>query len=433
MGMIIFALVVSAFFWLTFRNTACSVAAFICMFVVEQWGALYVPIIAANGTLFNLTILGLLAASWFRIPPGASLEFIQYPIRLLLIILLFYTLVTTLWSPIGASATQRLTDASFYLIPALFIAPLLLRNANDFTRMLDAVNWLGGVLVIAFAYIPTFVGRSVTASEASLVEDAVSGPLTLATFSGIVAIVTVLRVKITPLHLLWTAVVFGSAIYLQAKTGSRGQLAFTLAAIMFALPTLWKGFSVNKVLLYCLAGLTVAATIFIVTNTENTLSARLDAEVVDRSVSGRLDWTLTMLELWSTDFKTIIFGLGSSASWAVIDFYIHNVTIETLTELGLIGFLLLSLVVTWIVQLAYSGRVRSHLSIESARDFAALYGCWLLAYFLSFKQGSMLGSLDLFLYAVLLEKCVSMGQLSFLKKGKQRRRRRSKPQAHAFG
>ena len=424
MGILIFAIIVSLFFWLTFKNMSYAVTVFICMFAAEQWGTIYLPFIAQNGTLFNALILCLLAVSWFRIPAGATIEIIQYPIRLLLISLLFYTLVSTIWSPFEASATQRLSDASYYLVAALLIAPLLLRKPEDFTRMLDAVNWLGGAIVIAFAYIPSFDGRSVAASDAVFTEDALSLPLALSTFSGVVAIVSVIRVKKSPIHILWAVFVFGSAVYLQVKTGSRGQFAFTLAAIMFCLPTLWKGFSVNRVFLYCLAALLIAATIFVVVNTENTLSARLGADSVDGAVGNRFEFAIVMLDLWSTDFTTIIFGLGSSASWAVIDIYIHNVTLEVLAELGLIGFLLLSLAVTWIIQLGYSGKVRRQLSIDSARDFAALFGCWLLAYLTSFKQGAMIGSVDLFFYAALLEKCVIIGQLSFLEKGKKRKRRK---------
>ena len=400
------------------------------MFAAEQWGAIYVPFIAQNGTLFNILVLSLLIANYFRTPPGATFEFIMYPIRTLLILLFFYAVVTTTWAPVSGLPVQRLSDASIYLVAILFIAPLLLSKPSDFTRMLDGVNWLGGAMVIAFAYLPSFEGRTVAATndafDEAVAEQIVGLPLTLATFAGVVAIVSVLRVKRMPIHMLWTAFVFISAMYLLAKTGSRGQFFFTLGAIMLSLPTLWKGFSINRVFLYCLAGVLIAITLFVVINTENTISSRLGEEGVARGFAVRFETTIIMLGLWSADFKTIIFGLGSSASWAVVGIYIHNVTLEVLAELGLIGFGLLSIAVTWIIQLAYSGKIRKQLSNDSARDFAALYGCWLLVYFISFKQASLVDSIDLILYAALLEKCVrvSLNASRLRHSAKSRKRRR---------
>ena len=215
---------------------------------------------------------------------------------------------------------------------------------------------------------------------------------------------------------------FVSAMYLLAKTGSRGQFVSTLGAIMLSLPTLWKGFSINRVFLYGLAGFLVVITLFVVINTENSLSSRFSEEALEGGLSARFETTIVMLELWSADFKTIIFGLGSSAAWAAVGIYIHNVTFEVLTELGLIGFFLLSLAVTWIIQLAYSGKIRRQLSDDSARNFAALFGCWVLAYLVSFKQEALLGSIDLFFYAALLEKCVDAGRSSHTAKARKRGR-----------
>ena len=145
MGAAVFGIYALIFGALSIRHVSYALVALICMFAYEQWGAIYLSFVASNGTLVNIAALTLVAIAWFRLPAGSSFEIVQYPTRALLTLFLLYTFTTTLWSPPDAEATKRFLDESHYLITATILAPLLIRTSADFSRVLDAVTWVGGL------------------------------------------------------------------------------------------------------------------------------------------------------------------------------------------------------------------------------------------------------------------------------------------------
>lgn len=409
MGALVFMLYGALFVGLTLRHVSYGLLALICMFAFEQWGAINIPFVAQNGSLVNLGIIVLAAFAWFRVPTGSTMEFLVYPNRLLLLLLLGYAFASTLWAPTDANSAQRFLDSVHYLLMAVLIAPLLVLTPRDITRVLDALTLFGGALVILFAFVPSFEGRGI-AFEYDL-EQTLSLPLTLSTFAGVVMLVTVLRLRSGLLRILWALVVFGSALFLISKTGSRGQFIFALGALLICLPARWKNFSVNKVMVYLLLGLLAVGAFLIVTQTENTLSTRLDTG--DTATESRVRMIRILLEAWSSgDPVALVFGLGSSASWSdgLVQFYPHVVPLEILGELGFIGFALFALVVVSLFLKAFSGTMKARVADQSLIDFAALFGAFVFTLLISCKQGSFLNSTDMLMYAVLAEKCFVLGQ-----------------------
>lgn len=396
------------FVGLTVRHVSYGLFALICMFAFEQWGAINIPFVAQNGSLVNLAIILLVGFAWFRVPTGSTLEFLVYPNRLLLLLLIGYAFISTQWAPTDAKSAQRFLDSAHYLVMAVMIAPLLVLNSKDFTRVLNALTLFGGILVILFAFVPAFEGRSLV-SEYDL-EETLSLPLTLSGFAGTVMLVTVLRMRIGLAQIVWALLVFGSAMFLISKTGSRGQFFFALGALLICLPARWKRFSVNKFFVYFLLGAIAFGAFLIVTTTENTLSARLDSG--DTATDSRVRMISILLEAWASDPVALVFGLGSSASWSqpLVQFYPHVVPLEILGELGFVGFGLFSLVVVSLFLKAFSGGQKSKVSDQSLTDFAGLFGAFVFALLISCKQGSFLSSTDILMYAVLAEKCFLLGQ-----------------------
>ena len=435
MGAAVFALYGLVFGALTIRHVSFALLAIICMFAFEQWGALHIVAVAENGTLVNLCIIVLAAIAWFRLPPGTSFEFLLYPNRLLLMLLMFYAMASTLWSPTDADATTRFMDSVHYNIAGLLIAPLLVMTSRDITRVLDSVNIVGGLLVILFAYVPTFEGRSMV--TAYNLEEMISLPLTIGDFAGWVMLISIMRMRARLWSVLWSLLVFGSALFLITKTGSRGQLIFGLAALLICLPAKWKNFSVNKVLVYLLLGLLAAAAFAIVTQTENTLSSRMQSEYTDSATQTRVEMATALLDVWvEGDLMTLIFGLGSSASWSpdIVGFYPHVIPLEILGELGFLGFILFSLVVMSLFLKAYSGKQKRELGNQELTDFSALFACFVFALLISCKQGTLIYSMHLMMYAALAEKSFVLGtnkgrrqfaRKSFLRKSMNMRRRRA--------
>jgi len=410
MGAAVFGLYALAFGALSIHHVSYALVGLICVFAFEQWGAIYLPFVATNGTLVNIFILSLVAIAWFRLPGGSTFELVRYPTRLLLTLFLGYTFATTLWSPPDANATERFLNEFHYLVAALIVAPLLIRTSADFTKVLDAVTGLGGILVILFAFVPDFKGRSLLL-EYDL-EETLGLPLALGDFAGVVFLITALRLRFSLINIIWAAAVCGSSLYLITQTGSRGQLFFATGALVVCFPVRWKAFSVNRIMAMILVLLIAAAALFIVINTENTLSSRMAIDDDDAlGTTPRIEMAMILIEAWAADPSVMLFGLGSSASWSrtLISGYSHVVPIEILGELGLVGFVLFGTCVLTLFLQAFTGKQRVQLDQKTLNNFAALMACWVFSLLLSCKQGTLLYSTGLFMYAALAEKCLILG------------------------
>ncbi len=412
MGAAVFGIYALIFSALSIRHVSYAVLAVICMFAFEQWGGIYISFVAVNGTLVNLFVLALVALAWFRLPAGASFEFVQYPTRTLLMFFVGYIFLSTTWAPLDANASARFLNEFHYIVAGLFIAPVLIRSSADFTRVLDAVTWVGGSLVILFAFVPDFEGRSLLV-EYDLAET-LTLPLALGDFAGLVALVTFLRIRTKLVILLWSLIVTCCALYLITKTGSRGPLFFSLITIVVCFPLRWKNFSLNRLFAILFMLLLAAVAAFIVIKTENTLSVRMDASGDnfgdELGTIHRVDAAQVILDKWLEQPSSMVFGMGSSASWSrsMLSGYSHVIPIEILVELGLFGLVLFSTAMLTLFLRAFTGSTRRTMSEESIRNFSALFGCFLFTNLLYLKQGSTIFAFDLFMYAALTEKCLRL-------------------------
>jgi hypothetical protein len=135
-------------------------------------------------------------------------------------------------------------------------------------------------------------------------------------------------------------------------------------------------------------------------------STRWEDRMIRQDLEGRIDGAITLLRTWAGSPLTLFFGLGSSASFDpdILGFYPHILPLEILGEEGIVGFTLFGLAVF------YTMRSASRL-LHATRDLpqeratiATLFGLYLYAVLLSLKEGALLGTHDLFLYAILIGK-----------------------------
>lgn len=121
--------------------------------------------------------------------------------------------------------------------------------------------------------------------------------------------------------------------------------------------------------------------------------------------TGRFDPAMRLLTVWgdSNPLRWII-GLGSAASFApeIIGFYPHLVPLEVLGELGVIGFVLFLVIIvrTFLLVKRSSGYVTQDPPLRGL--VATIGGLFLFEFILCFKQGSLLGSTNLFAFAILV-------------------------------
>ena len=99
-----------------------------------------------------------------------------------------------------------------------------------------------------------------------------------------------------------------------------------------------------------------------------------------------------------------ITDIPGALSTELIGVYPHVVLLEILGEEGVIGFVLFVSIVLVSVRQAKRFKAVTILSKEAKKVYAANFGCLIYTLLLSFKQGSLINSPEIFLFAIISEK-----------------------------
>jgi hypothetical protein len=367
------------------------------MYALEQLVQALNPFYVAHTVTINLVVGFIASLSLFRVVTSAPVTetlALSKP-GWLGLTLVFYSLISTLWSP-DPSLSLTVWMSSFpYVVLSLIIAPILLKNVSRFDAVFGLFIVFGVLICVALLLGVSWDQRNVliTTEEG---RGMWGNPLAVASLAGTVSLVALLY---RPSYagaayrlMRWSAAAV--AIILIVKSGSRGQLMFVFVSLLLVSPflvrqSMWKG--IAAVLLVAAIMLAAAAW---------SLEAfwqgsdRWSADNMDSSAEGRLDNALFLVSLAASEPGTLIFGLGNSAAYDrhLLGIYPHFVPLEVLAEEGLVGFGIYTLLI--------------------AATFASLMRCWKLAplvpvtdslvvtlgavfvfnWLLSWKQGSMLGN-----------------------------------------
>jgi hypothetical protein len=136
-------------------------------------------------------------------------------------------------------------------------------------------------------------------------------------------------------------------------------------------------------------------------------SARWESSRSAEDVAGRFANAELLLRASTADFRSTLFGLGNSSAFKLLGIYPHITGLEVIAEEGLIGAVLYFA----ILFLA----VRSITRIISRPDFtdlkrnvlAMITGLFVFELLVSWKQGSLLISVYVFAYAIILARLES--------------------------
>jgi O-antigen ligase len=243
--------------------------------------------------------------------------------------------------------------------------------------------------------------------------EAIRLPLAIAQLGAIVFVISVLFFRWRGAAGLVALGLMAISAVLVIKTGSRGQLISMILAAMLFFP-ISRGWSLSRGTLVGLgaAALAIAAIWTFLPDLSNLLSTqegRFDAERAMEDYETRVAAADRLLDVYlSSGVLVLLFGLGNSASFApqVVGFYTHIVPVEILCELGAVGFLLfvgaLGFTVRALIRLA-SIMSSPQISSETRRAVACLSALALIELLLSFKQGSLVRDVNLFLFPILIE------------------------------
>ncbi|MEM7809275.1 MAG: hypothetical protein AAF561_14290 [Planctomycetota bacterium] len=394
-----------------FRRPSVAVAAFLCTYGLEQWAQSRSTWFFINSSLTNMATGGLLVwALMMRVVKGQGIVQGGVPPVAILIGALFgWVVLSVLWSPVPATSAANIKEQFPYLVAAIVLMPLIVRDFADARAGLLMTVFLGMVILLLLLTTTNWTGREITfAGVGGTVKDERGNPLAIASLGGWIALIALLfnfKGLSTPMTIIRYAVVV-LGLLIAIRSNSRGQVFALVTAGLLFLP-LSRQLKNAKQLVVVGAGvaLVLGITFLLFQSQGLTESERWSTEqMVETYGDSRLGPAGMLLEAWWAEGPAAwIIGLGSSASFSgeIVGFYPHLVLLEVLGELGFIGFtLLVSLTAVTFYNAYRIAKVSEDPQLRGVA--AALAALFMFEVILSFKQGSLLGTPMAFGFAMLI-------------------------------
>jgi len=390
------------------KNPATVYAYMLSIYAWEQWLQAKDVFFVNNASFINVTsgIVVLIAVliTWLR-NKGIFVN-INYISRMILL-LYCYVFISCFWSPVLDVSLFNFKTAFPYIVLVVLVTPLVINSLNDIKSMLTFFIVFGSILLVLLLFFTEWDYRTIVLAGNKF--NLKTNPLAIANFSGYVFIVSMLASNLTKLkYLKWFVAVL--CLVIAVKTGSRGQFVFMVISVLLFTPMTKSKMRIGN-MFPLIFGVCVLLAISYWAMTEfSGTDTRWSGDKMDSDFSNRLGAAFGLLGVWVKSPFTILFGLGSSASFSnqIFGFYVHIVPLEILGEEGLIGFFIYLL----ILYKLYKAVVRMSLLTKNDGDnravlatFSALVFFMLL---LSLKQGSFLGSTYLFSLIVVLSRLESI-------------------------
>lgn len=398
---IFFFLTAAVFCLVSFFRPGFSVAYVIGFLTYEQWLQSKSIFFLANPTLVNYSALALVLCGVigkisrgqfrYRIPSHTKWIYILYG----------WGVLSLAWSPDITVGIRNIVQALPYLTLYLLLAHVVLTDIADFEDMKKGFVILLVPLLFACVFFATWQYRVM--KPVIYFSGMKLNPLAVSMFGGILLSFCVfIRHKSSKLITVAAWLVAVVCLILIIKTESRGQfLALIMAVPLFFL---YRGGRVNAKTII-VSGMVTALFIYggfylLELYSDDT---RWGSDRLGNDAYGRFEAAVALLDAWAKSPSHYLTGFGISASYAPEfgGFYVHNVPIEILAELGLIGiFIYLGGIFSFILRVK---AFNSFLENRNIRNDELLFYTFIFFYsvLLSFKQGSLLLSSNVFFFAII--------------------------------
>lgn len=388
------------------------------MFGLDQWGQATTQFFVNYPTFTNFLIGVFVVAALFVKHIRGHYILSGYPFVGWVVVSLFlYSLTSAIWSPRPNLSFYLWLVKGPYIITIVILTPFLISQIRDVQIGLSWLVVIGSILTLLLLFFVEWEYRQIV-----IAGQAFGNPLAVSQMAGYTALALILANSWRN-RMLWKLIkwpIIAICLVLAIKSGSRGQLFGIILATIVFLPFSYrvrniKGFIFLVFIISCISLITNWAL-----HEFWEESSRWSQDQMQDDVGGRLHMAAALLGHWWSSPMTILFGLGNSASYDphIIGMYPHIVPLEVLAEEGIIGFgLFLSIIV-----LSIRSINQAYKYVKNDQEYrgllATISAMFLFAFILSLKQGSMIGSLDLFMTAIILGKFEKIMAVQIVKKNK---------------
>lgn len=410
-SLIIYSLTMFVLLLFSWRKPGIVVGSSLCMFGFEQLAQSTNTYFVQNSALTNILLASLVIVACVR-------QFIRYGIAkssykttgILVILLYVYAFTSVLWSPTPSLSIERWYISGPYVVTYIIFAPLVLYTKSDIDDALKAIIIMGVLITIILLLGTEWSGRGVVVAGVinKYGNAQFANPLVPASIAGYTAICATLTYywNTSKLWLITRYVIIGLAIALAIRTGSRGQ-ALSLVIVLISFWSFRKKLSIGSVIPLIFFSIITLFTFESLIEVFWSGSNRWNSNLLANDLGGRFDNAIVLIDKWiGGGLFSITFGLGNSASFdpRILGYYPHIVLLEVLGEEGIIGILMITVIFSIVYKkFLFLLKITSK-NMKERSISITLMGLFVYLFLLSFKQGSLLESYQLFLIGIIISK-----------------------------
>ncbi len=387
-----------------FFRPSFAIVLIFALYPAKQLIQSYLAIFSQNSAYYNyLIFLAVLAAVLGNISRNPN-TWRGYGNRVfaLTVILYVYALVGTLWSPGASNAWMLISKGYPYWIMQVLLLPLAVASLDEFRKSLIPTLVVGITCAVLFFTNPSaqwWAGRlTLDVLQLGNIELDRGNPLAMGTMGGMLMITAALLkpTRAGTLVLLIRIGAIFAGLGMAIASGSRGQTVLAVLAGVMVFPLARRVKNVQQFFVtVLLAGLFAAMAFaafkfFLGQNTNQATRWSLDTwqEIVD----GRAMTAWKMVEVYISSPGNWLMGLGTNAFSEIAGAtdvpYAHNLPLEMLCELGVIGLVIFALISYMVLKDSKDLYTGFSADDHARATVAVLFGQALYLTFLSFKQGT---------------------------------------------
>ena len=404
MGKIFFVLNLLLLVYLVFRsrrNAGVGLCLLWSLYAMEQFLQASHPFFLRNGKLLNFGIVGVAAFGLVAAFSAGKIKKMQFTrAHAWWFVLMILVCLSVTWAIDPRESFSRLKSASPYIIGFALIGPFCAFDDVELDRAFKYMIWLGAVVLPGLLFTGFGARSVVIAYDYAKGQNIEGNPLAVGAFAGYVVVACAFSIYAHKSNMFVSLFKAGLAIlglFVIVRTGSRGQLIGVVLSCMIWLPLTMK-MALKKSTIIPMAGaglLLCVAMLFI--GQQKDLVWRWSSSRLQGDQVGRLERAQTLVgEMYEAGPLAWLGGLGSSSSFQLVGGYPHFVPGEILGEEGILGLILF---IGFLFSAAYAGwRTINLPSLEKQTrvNIGALLALFTYQFLLCLKQGSLIGSTELF-------------------------------------